>query len=925
MWMLAAFVALFSVFFYQYTIPLTIAAKNKEKAPERNIIVVGGGLAGMSAAIEAELHGAKVTIIDKEPNFGGNSAKASSGINGVLTKAQRLASIDDNVEEFVKDTLKSGQGLSDVKLVEVLAQDSTTAIDWVTLFGVDLDVLSKCGGHSFPRTHRSSVDERGRPRNIGWEIVSKLIDYINSLPDDRIKTIYGAKMTKLITNANGDVIGVKYLDFLSKNEISVYADAVILATGGYSRDSELLNKYAPSIAKLPSTNGNFATGDGVKVAQEIGAELSLMDKVQVHPTGFVDPKDPNNPTKWLGPEALRASGGILLNAKGERFVNELGLRDHVTHEIFKNCKPMKLADGADGPVTSYIVLNDEAVNLFQAPVLEFYRSKGFVQDFPNAQAMATALNFDYEVVKSTIENYHKSKEAKKDPFGKDTFPVIFSLDEPLHVAMITPSIHYTMGGLTIDAQGQVLKKSTKEGEHTPIKGLFAAGEVTGGLHGENRLAGNSLLECVVFGRRAAKSAVGPYEHPYHEQYIPAFKKIRAIVGESRFSEKPSIRVIHGRDASYHQSKMPDAVVFPNTTEEVSEIVKVCFEYGIPIVPYGVGSALEGHVHAIKGGLTIDMSTMNQVVKFHSGDMAVTVQAGIRRKALNTWLEDKKVFFPIDPGADASIGGMTATGASGTLAVGYGTMRENVIRLKVVLPDGRIMHTASRARKSSAGYDLTHLFIGSEGTLGVVTEITLKVYRIPPGIAAAVCSFEHVGDAANTVIQASQEGIKAHRIELLNSEAIRAVNMKFNLTYSVGPKLFLEFHGSDDAVVADISQKFIKIATDNHASTCEMTVDSKERDTLWQARHGAYWASASLCRGCKLYVTDVCVPISRLSECVVETDDDFKSSHLKGPLLGHVGDGNFHLMIPIDPKNPKDLPEAQRLNERLVKRDRKSVV
>lgn len=375
---------------------------------------------------------------------------------------------------------------------------------------------------------------------------------------------------------------------------------------------------------------------------------------------------------------------------------------------------------------------------------------------------------------------------------------------------------------------------------------------------------------------------------------------------------------HGRDESYHAAHAPDAVVFPKSTEEVAEIVQVCAEHGTPVIPFGIGTSLEGHVAALHGGVCIDLSEMNEIVRVSAEDMDVTVQAGVRRKQLNEHLRDTGLFFPIDPGADATIGGMTATRASGTNAVRYGTMRENVLALTVVTADGRIVNTARRARKSAAGYDLTRVFVGSEGTLGVITEITLRLYGIPEAMSAAVCSFPGIEGAVDTVIETIQMGVPVARIELLDELQMEACNNYSDLQYPVAPTLFLEFHGSE-ASVAEQAETVQILATENGAGDFQWATRTEDRNHLWQARHDAAYAALSLRPGAKMWATDVCVPISKLAECILETKKDLAESFLMAPLVGHVGDGNFHLVFLFDPNDERELAEVERLNERLVLR------
>ena len=393
--------------------------------------------------------------------------------------------------------------------------------------------------------------------------------------------------------------------------------------------------------------------------------------------------------------------------------------------------------------------------------------------------------------------------------------------------------------------------------------------------------------------------------------------LRARFG-AQISTSAAVREQHGRDESYHLAVPPDAVVFARSKDDVRDAVLICSKYDTPIIPFGTGTSLEGHVAALQGGVCIDVSQMNRILALNAADLDCTVEPGVTRKQLNEHLRQLGLFFPIDPGADASLGGMTATRASGTNAVRYGTMRENVLSLEVVLPDGRFIRTARRARKSSAGYDLTRLFVGSEGTLGVITEVTLRLYGIPEAMSSAVCAFPSLEAAVNTVILTIQSGIPIARIELLDDAMMDAVNRYSKLDHKVAPTLFLEFHGTE-ASVAEQAESVQGIARDHGADSFLWTTKAEERTKLWQARHDAGYAAMALRPGGRIWPTDVCVPISRLAECILETKKDIDGSFLMAPIVGHVGDGNFHLTIVVDPTKPEELKEAERMNERLVMR------
>jgi D-lactate dehydrogenase (cytochrome) len=394
-------------------------------------------------------------------------------------------------------------------------------------------------------------------------------------------------------------------------------------------------------------------------------------------------------------------------------------------------------------------------------------------------------------------------------------------------------------------------------------------------------------------------------------------ELRQLLGD-RLSTSAAVCAQHGKDESYHAPHAPDAVAFARSTEEVVAIVKACSNYKTPVIAFGTGTSLEGHVAALAGGVCIDLTQMNRILRINAEDLDAVVEAGVTRKQLNEHLRDTGLFFPIDPGADASLGGMAATRASGTNAVRYGTMRENVLALTVVLADGRVIRTARRARKSAAGYDLTRLFIGSEGTLGIITDVTVRLYGIPEAISAAVCDFPTIEDAVNTVILTIQNGIPVARIELLDEAQMAAINSYSKLNHKVAPTLFFEFHGTK-AGVAEQAETVKAIAGEYGGNDFRWATTPEERSKLWQARHDAYYAALALRPGSKGWATDVCVPISRLAECISETKRDLADSPIPSALVGHVGDGNFHLVFMIDPQRPDEIAEAGRLNDRMVAR------
>ena len=403
----------------------------------------------------------------------------------------------------------------------------------------------------------------------------------------------------------------------------------------------------------------------------------------------------------------------------------------------------------------------------------------------------------------------------------------------------------------------------------------------------------------------------------HALPTAAFDALRGLLGDRIVTSRP-VREHHGTDISSYPVTPPDAVAFAQSTDEVVAIVKICATHRVPMIPFGTGTSVEGHVLATQGGLCIDVSRMNRVLEVNASDLDVRVEPGVTRKQLNSEIRDSGLFFPIDPGADASLGGMASTRASGTNAVRYGTMKENVLGTTVVLADGRVIRTGGRARKSAAGYDLTRLFVGAEGTLGIITELTLRLYAIPDGMSAAVCAFPTVEAAVDSVIEAIQCGIPIARVELLDRLTVSAVNRYSKLGLRESPTLWYEFHGTERGVEEQATQ-MQAIAREHGGLDFEWSTRPEERSRLWQARHDAYFACLQLRKGSRMIATDVCVPISRLTECIAETERDIARSTMPIPLFGHVGDGNFHLMILVDPDSDADIAEAWELNSRLVRR------
>ncbi|MCB1433188.1 MAG: FAD-binding protein [Alphaproteobacteria bacterium] len=397
----------------------------------------------------------------------------------------------------------------------------------------------------------------------------------------------------------------------------------------------------------------------------------------------------------------------------------------------------------------------------------------------------------------------------------------------------------------------------------------------------------------------------------------AVAEIREHLGD-RLSTAPAVREQHGKDQTWNPGAPPDAVAFVHSTDEVQKIVAICGKYDTPVIPYGTGTSLEGHFTAPFGGISIDLSNMNRILEVNAADLDCRVEAGVTRKMLNSHLRDQGLFFPVDPGADASLGGMTATRASGTNAVRYGTMRENVLNVTAVMANGQVIRTGSRAKKSSAGYDLTRLLVGSEGTLGVITEVALKLYGIPESIVAAVCPFPSVEACCNATITAIQMGLPVARIELVDAEHVKAFNAYSKLDLKVTPTLFLEFHGTT-ASAQEQAETFAAIAEELGGGPYSMASKEEDRQKLWQARHDAFWATKTLVPGKDAFATDVCVPISRLADCVTETQADLAANNIYGPIVGHVGDGNFHVVLFCDRSDEDEVKRVKTVYGRLIDR------
>lgn len=394
-------------------------------------------------------------------------------------------------------------------------------------------------------------------------------------------------------------------------------------------------------------------------------------------------------------------------------------------------------------------------------------------------------------------------------------------------------------------------------------------------------------------------------------------QLRSSFGE-KLQTADAIREQHGSSESHFEAMLPDAVIFAESKDDVVALVNLCSSAKVPLIPFGAGTSIEGNAAAVFGGISLDLTKMDKIIAVNADDFDCVIQPGVRREQLNEYLRDQGLFFPIDPGANATIGGMASTRASGTNAVRYGTMKDAVLSLEVVTPQGQIIRTARRARKSAAGYDLTRLYVGSEGTLGIITEITLRLHPIPEAISSAVCSFETLQGAVDTVVQSLQCGVPLARVEILDALQMRAVNRWSKLDYPEAPTLFFEFHGSENSVAEQVAL-VSELASANGGGQFAWSNLPEERSKLWRARHEAYYAAVNLRAGAVGWATDVCVPMSRLAECITETHKDLETSSVPATILGHVGDGNFHVVFSLDPNAPEELAEVEAINAKLVER------
>jgi D-lactate dehydrogenase (cytochrome) len=417
---------------------------------------------------------------------------------------------------------------------------------------------------------------------------------------------------------------------------------------------------------------------------------------------------------------------------------------------------------------------------------------------------------------------------------------------------------------------------------------------------------------------AIHSIAAEFTPPSAAQTQGAIAELKSLLGQ-RATTAEAIREHHSHGESYHPAALPDVVCYPHSTEEVSAIMKISAKYRVPVIPFGGGTSMEAQVNAIYGGITLDMREMNKILNVSVADLQATVEAGVTRLQLNKALENTGFTFFIDPGADATLGGMSSTRASGTTAVRYGTMRENVLALTVVLADGRVIKTGSRARKSAAGYDLTRMFVGAEGTLGVMTEVTVRLHPLPEAVGAASCTFATIRDAIETAMEVIQLGIAVARIEFMDEAQVDVCNRYSKTNYPVAPILFFEFHGDSVRSVNEQAETVKKLAEEHHGLKFESFTTPEERATLWKMRHEAYFATLAARPGSKMFTMDICVPISRLADCIIESKKDMADAPFPSTVVGHVGDGNFHMALLLDPENPAEHAEARRREEKIILR------
>ncbi|GKT22817.1 Fumarate reductase 1 [Aduncisulcus paluster] len=959
-----------------------------------SVVVVGGGLAGLSAAIEAYENGADVTLLEKTDKTGGNSQKASSGINAVNTphSIKIPGGLEDSVDIFAKDTIKAGSEHGHIENVYKLTGDSAASVQFLDDHGVTLEKMAQIGGHSGPRTHRQLIRPGDKAMGSGAFIMKGLLEFIETKTS--IKIITNAAVKKVLTDDSSVtdydktfVTGVEYYDSKKNVTKSIKCNAVILATGGYALNQELLSSYSPKMLGLPSTNGVWSTGDGLKLAHDVGGDLIQLSNIQIHPTSFIDPKDPLNPSKVLAAEALRGVGGIMVannieaDKSGKRFVNELSRRMLVSQAIFDNCTNYKNIPNA--PRTAWLILDDAAVEDFGPNFYFYHKVRGFFTRYEDVGAFVESLEgtdneIDYSVINAELSHYSQYFEDGVDAdFGRAVLRAKIDPDKPIYVAAITPAVHYTMGGVLIDPKAQVLTKSLQV-----VQGLYAAGEVTGGVHGKDRLGGNSLLECVVFGREAGKNSAIDMDPsnknkknisksegkgknngnnvmldgtplPFHaDGSVDA--NLGSLIGSLRLdsAQFPRLASFLGQISPF----IPDnnisfrastgiMTLTPRNTNEVSLIVRAASAHKIEVNAVGAGTAalyeISDESTAITECVKLDFSSLSKVISVDPVDSLIHVQSGARMNEIKYYLHSHSLTIPWTSTANPSIGGAVSMGTQGNSA--RHDMLSQVIELEVVLGNGEIINVGSSSTTHSTAGNLLQMFIGSEGTLGIITSVVMIANPISYHSLYVRAAFDNLHDLveASATIRTKFE-LSINSMEMMNRDAIEIIleyaaskagkavmdelspeELEIAKSLTPLPHMFITFKG-DSASELNHIRKELERMIGSKVVTIELTDQKQVGTYLWRPTVMIFDALKSLYResgkNIAVFETDTSIPLSELSTSVDMIRRDLKMDYtMKAPIVSHLGNNTMHLLIPVDIDNTENVAIAHEIMNLVAER------
>ncbi len=867
------------------------------------VVIVGAGVTGLTAADEVLARGAhRVILIEKNSEIGGNALQSVSGVSIHGTAAQARIGANDSAAAQLDDLLRVGGESTRLEMAHALTNAAPEISQHLSHINVDTSVVSRSGGSNKARTHRSAPPPPGYPAvTFGWSVVHGTLAAIKRAGaagrHPRLTIVTDAEVTSLIEGHDG-VVGAVY----THQGRSVRAlGPVIIATGGFAANKAMVGAVRQDLAMMGTVATVGTDGSGLRLAEAVGADLVDLDKIATTPTAFSESQGAGQ-SMTVAPTLMRTIGGVLVNKRGRRFVNE-------------DSRPSRIAQAvADNTVDdkAYLIVNEAAVAKYQKPALAFYLTMDHLRMYSDARQFCLEENVDCDGLIKTLHGYGAS-----DPFGREA-PVLISPSDVLYVGIVTPAVMATLGGIRVDPTGAVLTK-----ELQPIPGLFAAGGAAAGPHGAEAVAGDILAAAIVFAKRAARAATAPT--PIGCGLDAALAEIDAVLpGVMTTNETVLERHSTGQDP--HPPVTPDAVAKPADTSQLAFIVRTLYRHRVPIVAYGAGSSLEAHVTPVNGGVSIDMSSFTDI-DIDVAESVLRAGAGVLKRDLQEALEGTGLMFPVDPASNPTVGGMCATGASGTLAVRHGTMRELVVTMQVVMPNGDIIETGKVVKKSAAGYDLTHIMIGSEGTMGIITAATIRLVPAPRVTLSGVTYLESLTECGIVVQAVLREGINVARIEIVNSYSMAAVAALTGLDLLHQPGLFIEIHGSTEDEAASIARDVAAVIhREANGTAFNYTADPDERRELWAGRDKAYWANLSTRsdereegKRVKLVVTDTVVPVGKLSSTIEATERDFETSFLPCLVAGHAGDGNYHIMMPIDVDNATEVDEAARMTWRNVQR------